>query len=204
MQESPYNPLDKRRLAESVTSALLKKEVVPLGSLVKFNGAGIYVIYYTGDFPAYKVISENNKNNQFKTPIYVGKAVPAGARKGGFGLDASQGTPLFKRLSEHAESVDQVSNLKLEHFYCRYLVVDDIWISLAESLLIEMFSPVWNKVVDGFGNHDPGSGRSNQQRSRWDIIHPGRRWAEKLQENKESVDVILQSVRKHLDILNPQ
>jgi hypothetical protein len=26
--------------------------------------------------------------------------------------------------------------------------VDDIWIPLGESLLIEMFSPLWNKVLD--------------------------------------------------------
>ncbi len=31
-----------------------------------------------------------------------------------------------------------------------------------------------NKIIDGFGNHDPGKGRYNQLRSRWDKLHPGR------------------------------
>lgn len=35
-------------------------------------------------------------------------------------------------------------------------------------------------MIDGFGNHDPGAGRRNMRRPRWDIIHPGRTWAEKL------------------------
>jgi len=33
---------------------------------------------------------------------------------------------------------------------------------------------------DGFGNHDPGSGRYNQKRSVWDQVHPGRSWATRM------------------------
>src|SRR5690349_4428966 len=54
-------------------------------------------------------------------------------------------------------------------------------IPLGESILIQRFNPVWNQAVDGFGNHDPGSGRHKQKRSAWDAIHPGRAWASKLQ-----------------------
>ncbi len=72
---------------------------------------------------------------------------------------------LYHRLREHAASIQQVSNLSLDDFLCQYLVVDDIWISLGESLLIEKFSPIWNTILVGFGNHDPGKGRYNQQRS---------------------------------------
>ena len=91
--------------------------------------------------------------------IYVGKAVPDGARKGGQGDDVDPGTALFKRLTDHAKSIDAATNLKLEDFRCRFLSVDDIWIPLTESLLIERFKPVWNRILDGFGNHDPGKGR---------------------------------------------
>ena len=131
-------------------------------------------------------------------PIYVGKAVPPGARKGGFGLDKPPGKVLFRRLSEHADSITKASNLDLSDFRCRYLVVDDIWIPLGESLLIEMFNPLWNKVIDGFGNHDPGRGRYNQQRSAWDVLHPGRPWAEKLQPHPKSSDELLEIVADFL------
>jgi len=30
---------------------------------------------------------------------------------------------------------------------------------------------VWNVVIDGFGNHDPGAGRYNGERTRWDTLH---------------------------------
>ena len=99
--------------------------------------------------------------------------------EGGYGLGENPGTAMYNRLQEHAESIDAVDNLDLADFHCRYLVVDDIWIPLAESLMIESFSPVWNKVIDGFGNHDPGGGRRKQARSPWDVLHPGRVWAEK-------------------------
>lgn len=199
MSETPYNPLDKRSLAESVTNALLNRPINPLPPPEPFVGAGIYAIYYTGDFPLYLYISEQNKNGQFKLPIYVGKAVPAGARKGGFGLGASPGQVLYKRLVEHAESIIQAINLNIDDFYCRYLVVDDIWIPLGESLLIEMFSPIWNKVIDGFGNHDPGKGRYNQQRSRWDVLHPGRNWATRLKERNEPYDEMIQKIKDFIE-----
>lgn len=196
--EQPYNPLDKRNLGKSIADALLEKPIVPLSTIKQFNGAGIYAIYYMGKFSPYQPITAKNKDNQFSLPIYVGKAVPAGARKGGF-LDAEPGPVMYRRLSDdHARSIQQVNNLELRDFYCRFLVVDDFWIPLAESLLIDMFSPLWNTIVDGFGNHDPGSGRYNQQRSLWDMIHPGRPWAENLQENKLSQKAILELIEKTL------
>lgn len=194
----PFNPLNKTNLGESVAEALLQQLIGPLPPAESFIGAGVYAIYYEGDFALYKDIAEQNRNELYRWPIYVGKAVPAGARKGGYGLGADPGLVLFKRLAEHAGSIDQVDNLRLKGFRCRYLVVDDIWIPLAESLLIEMFSPLWNCKIDGFGNHDPGSGRYNQQRSPWDVIHPGRPWAAKLQPPTADERVVRKGAAEYL------
>ncbi len=163
-----------------------------------FIGAGIYAIYYTGIFPLYRKIANCNKHDLFSQPIYVGKAVPAGARKGGLGLDAEPGQALYNRLCDHAKSVSEASNLEPTSFFCRYLAVDDIWIPLAESLLVERFSPLWNKVLDGFGNHDPGKGRYNQQKSPWDTLHPGRAWADRLQPNASDLQTIETRVKAFL------
>ena len=81
-QVIPFNPLDKKNLGASVAEALLTKEVHPLGRLPVFEGAGIYAIYYTGSFPSYQQIARLNCDSKFLLPIYVGKAVPAGARMG--------------------------------------------------------------------------------------------------------------------------
>jgi hypothetical protein len=157
-----------------------------------------------GPFEAYASLVEENRTlaerGLAEKPIYVGKAVPAGARKGGFGLGASPGLVLYKRLSEHADSIKQASStLDLDHFRCRYLAVDDIWIPLGESLLIEMFAPIWNKVIEGFGNHDPGKGRYNQQRSFWDVLHPGRAWAEKCSRNAvKTRDQLIDACQRYL------
>lgn len=198
---TPYNPLDKRNLGESVAGAMLKSEIHPLPP-EKFKGAGIYAIYYTGDFEAYKDLSAVNREGKFARPIYVGKAVPAGARKGGIGLGADPGTALFKRLCEHLESVRAAENLNEEDFFCRYLVVDDIWIPLAESLLIEKFQPVWNRVLDGFGNHDPGKNRYEQEKSPWDKLHPGRDWANKMKPCANTQEALIEQVKGFLSSEN--
>jgi hypothetical protein len=100
----PYNPLDKRNLGESVADALLaaRPSQLPPGP---FIGAGVYALYYVGSFPAYAKLAELNRDGKHIRPIYIGKAVPSGARKGGLGLEAEHGQALFKRLSEHAESI---------------------------------------------------------------------------------------------------
>jgi hypothetical protein len=194
----PFNPLDKTNLGESVAEALLQQPVGPMPPTEPFVGAGVYAIYYEGDFALYRDVADQNRNELYRWPIYVGKAVPAGARKGGYGLGADPGQALFKRLAEHAASIAQAENLRLTDFRCRFLVVDDIWIPLAESLLIEMFSPLWNRKIDGFGNHDPGSGRYNQQRSPWDVIHPGRPWAAKLQPPSTDERVVRETAAEYL------
>ena len=192
-----YNPLDKVNLGSSVADAMLSGPIFPLGGLESFNGAGIYAIYYTGDFEAYTPLSAKNKDGEFNMPIYVGKAVPPGARKGNFGLDSEPGPSLYKRLQEHAESIATVENLRIEDFFSRFLVVDDIWIPLGESLLIAKFSPVWNKLIDGFGNHDPGKGRYEGARPKWDTLHPGRNWANKCATRAESVEQIIQEIQAY-------
>lgn len=194
----PFNPLDKKNLGASVAEALLTGKVHPLGDLPEFRGAGIYAIYYAGDFAPYGEIARRNRDAKH-APIYVGKAVPAGARKGGAAVgNGTVGKPLFNRLSEHAESIRAVSNVSIDDFTCRFLVVDDIWIPLGESLLIARYSPVWNSLIDGFGNHDPGSGRYNGMRPRWDVLHPGRAWAAKCRERLETSDEIVMDVETYL------
>jgi len=175
----PFNPLDKRNLAEAVADALLNTTVQPLPP-EPFVGAGVYALYYDGSFPAYRLLTEINRGGEFRCPIYVGKAIPAGARKGGLGLEVEHGQALYKRLNEHAESINAAKNLDISDFYCRFLVVDDIWIPLAESMMIERFKPLWNLVLDGFGNHDPGKGRYSSMMPQWDCMHPGRAWADRL------------------------
>ena len=193
----PYNPLDKRNLGASVAAAMLASPVHTLPP-EPFIGAGVYAIYYRGDFAPYKRLVDLNKEG-YNVPIYVGKAVPAGARKGGLGMNVDHGLALFNRLSEHFGAVSKANNLNEKDFMCRYLVVDDIWIPLAESMLIERFKPLWNRCIDGFGNHDPGKGRYQQQKSPWDCIHEGREWAEKLNPNTTSKDELLEKVAKYLE-----
>lgn len=176
---------------------LLSQEPSPLPPATRFLGAGIYAIYYVGDFEPYLPIMEANKDDQWARPIYVGKAIPEGGRKGARALDAPVGNVLFKRLAEHAKSIREVENLELSHFFCRYLVVDETFISLGEALMIQRFRPLWNMMLDGFGNHDPGGGRKDSLRSLWDTLHPGRSWAYKYRE-RDPDPSLLESIINHL------
>lgn len=193
----PFNPLDKRHLGESVAQAMLRKPAIPVTELERFDGAGIYAIYYSGDFEAYEAIAGRNRENRFLAPIYIGKAVPKGSRKGG-DLESSAGQVLYNRLAQHKRSVEEATNLDVDDFHCRYLVVDDIWIPLGESLIIAKFLPLWNKLIDGFGNHDPGKGRYAGFRPRWDVLHPGRSWADKCKEREETNEQIVIEVKDYL------
>lgn len=192
----PFNPLDKRNLGASVAEAMLNKTAEPLGDLSQFKGAGIYAIYYRGSFKAYQAIAQRNKDSSV-VPIYVGKAIPSGARKGASIEGIQNSRALFLRLREHADSI-RATQLDLNDFTCRYLVVDDIWIPLGEALLIAKFSPLWNVMIDGFGNHDPGAGRYEGLQPRWDVLHPGRAWATKCRPREEKAKAISIEIQNYL------
>ena len=192
---TPFNPLDRKNLAASAAEALLTTKPEALDTLEPFMGAGVYAIYYSGDFAPYEWIKKANEDGQWRAPIYVGKAIPKGGRKGGFGLDAAIGTSLLGRLRKHAESIRSASStLDISDFHCRFLVVDDIWIPLIENLMIARFAPIWNNPVEGFGNHDPGAGRYQGLRPRWDVLHPGRAWADKCKQRSETAEGISREI----------
>lgn len=203
IDSAPYNPLDKRNLGASVAEALLGRKPHSLRDLPVFHGAGIYAIYYSGDFDAYQQLSWRNQTDDPISPIYVGKAIPAGGRKGGVAAEGEKSKALWSRLKEHAESLASAKNLNVNDFRCRFLAVDDIWIPLGESLLIAKFAPLWNTLIDGFGNHDPGKGRYNGMCPKWDVLHPGRTWAERCQPRSETGEQIAREVKSHLAAIIP-
>jgi hypothetical protein len=150
-----FNPLALDTLAETMVAELLKQTPVRLGSLAPFEGPGVYAIYYTGSFEPYEPVASRNRDEKWAWPIYVGKAK-------------------FERLRNHAESIKEVNNLDIGDFWCRYLVTEEVFIPLCETLLIKRYAPIWNEVVKGFGPKVVGKERTTQQTSMWDILHPGR------------------------------
>ena len=190
--EEPFNPLNRLALAESVLNHLIARPAGPLPPETSYLGAGIYAIYFVGEDGLYGPIAD-----KCVTPIYVGKAIPSGGRVGGFDLAGAAGRVLWNRLREHSKSILAAENLDLADFRCRYLVVEDIWIPLAEQLMISRYRPVWNHVVGGFGNHHVGSTRFTQARPLWDELHPGRHWATQMQPAEMSTDQIIARVRTH-------
>jgi hypothetical protein len=193
---TPYNPLEKENLGKSVVASLIRQTPVPLAAIQRFPGAGIYALYYTGVFEDYLPLKTMNPDSaHLEAPIYVGKAVPSGGRKGMIDPEVSaRGTSLFSRLEEHRKSIVQATNLEVDDFWCRFLVVDDIWIPLGESLLIQTYRPLWNSIVEGFGNHDPGAGRLLGAKPLWDTLHPGRPWAERCAPSK----ILENQIRHHI------
>ncbi len=164
----------------------------------KFPGSGVYALYYVGEFCEYSPIVERNKKIT-AVPIYVGKTVPEGWRTAR--ITNPTGRTLSKRLQEHANNIDKTNNLLRKDFKCRYMVfgIDEMeLIGTVEAHLIRYYRPLWNTVIGGFGNHDPGSGRYDQAKSDWDVIHPGRDWADKLRGRAPYLDDIVERVRRHL------
>jgi hypothetical protein len=167
----------------------------------KFIGSGVYALYYKGSGVLYARIARLNQSG-FTCPIYVGKAVPPGWRAAR--TFESRTPDLYGRLEEHARSITQAANLNLEDFYCRFVILTGVESSLIgplEAVLIRKYKPVWNTVVDGFGNHDPGRGRYEQSPSEWDVLHPGRPWVRKLQGRPPAREEILEKLRSFLEAL---
>jgi hypothetical protein len=196
----PYNPLAMTNLAESIATALLASDPSPLADLPNkgFPGAGIYALYYVGAFPAYELVAKANRDGRWAQPIYTGKAIPQGGRKGKTPVDGVTTSALWGRLREHRASVSAATNLEVDDFWCRWLVIEPIWIPLGENLLINRYKPVWNAIVDGFGNHDPGAGRRVGKTTLWDVLHPGRAFAGKQGPREQRAEHITADIMEYL------
>lgn len=166
-----------------------------------FLGTGVYALYYTGRNPLYKRYAELNRLS-YDYPIYVGKAVPKGWRQARSSDNAlNQSRELISRLREHGRSITLGAGLSLEDFMCRLVIFEDVgsdMISTIEAALIKLNIPLWNTAVDGFGNHDPGSGRYEQAKSDWDVIHEGRAWANRCNGVYAEESAIVSKIRLHL------
>lgn len=169
-----------------------------------FLGTGVYALYYIGQNPLYKRYAELNRL-AYGHPIYVGKAVPKGWRQARSSDNAlTQSRELIGRLREHSRSILLGAGLTLEDFMCRFVIFEDEAsdiIGVIEAALIKLNRPLWNTTVDGFGNHDPGSGRYEQAKSDWDVIHEGRAWADKCNGVHTEKNVIIANMSLHLQSL---
>ena len=197
--DSFFDPADPRLFGVFAALALIGMDREPLASLEtnRFYGSGVYALYYTGGFKAYQPISGTEH------PIYVGKADPEMPHAR---TPRQQGEKLCGRLNEHRKNIAKAENLELADFECRHLVVASGWQTAAESALIGLFKPVWNKemrILLGFGKHGDSAETRRNKRSPWDVLHAGREWAaaEKyaanLVEDSKSVGEIKEDVREH-------
>src|SRR5271165_5252062 len=74
-----------------------------------------------------------------------------------------------------------------------------LFVPMAERLMIQTHRPLWNVRIDGFGNHDPGGSRYDQERFPWDTLHPGRYWAPRLAEPSYTAAELRTQARAHLN-----
>ncbi len=169
-----------------------------------FLGTGVYALYYTGGYKIYEKYSALNRLS-YNYPIYVGKAVPSGWRQNRVSDDRlNQSFELYNRLKQHAASIKSVSGLYVSDFMCRFVIFEEAssdMIGTIEATLIRLNNPLWNTTVDGFGNHDPGSGRYEQAKSDWDVIHLGRKWVDKCKGKSSKKKDILMAISTHLNKL---
>jgi Eco29kI restriction endonuclease len=179
----------------------------PLPPTETFLGTGVYALYDTGQNPIYQKYAELNRL-AYNYPIYVGKAVPKGWRQSRISDSAiNQSRELCNRLKEHSRNITVGADLTLEEFQCRFTIFEDEssdMISMIEAALIKLSQPLWNVAVDGFGNHDPGKGRYEQAKSDWDVIHPGRIWAERCNGIPKAESVIVANIDRHFQNIGGQ
>ncbi len=156
--------------------------IQPIRLNSRFTGTGIYALYCVAETGLYADFYPINCR-EFRIPIYVGKAVPRGWRQAR-SMKTAPSYELHSRLRDHDRSLQQGNELDPNDFYCRFVILDgresDL-IGTVEAALIRQYQPLWNTIIDGFGNHDPGRGRYQQAKSDWDVCHPGRSWADRCQ-----------------------
>lgn len=160
-----YDPLSTAGLTAVICQKFEEQVPCPVVNLPRFEGAGLYAIYYKGTKePLYVPLVG------LLIPVYVGSAQ---SHSSATGSAARSSTPLWARVKQHAHSIDQ-SGLDVNEFEVRLLRMPDVHIDLGENGLRVGYKPVWNAIFKGFGSHEQGSRTRSGTQSAWDAAHPGR------------------------------
>ncbi|MBQ6926436.1 MAG: Eco29kI family restriction endonuclease [Kiritimatiellae bacterium] len=168
---------------------------------VSFAGSGVYAIYCIATDGLYQKFGNEINKYSYSVPIYVGKAVPNGWRQSREIQQATITNTLYSRLRQHARSIKEGNGIQLTDFACRFMILEGETASLTEAVeaaLIALFSPLWNSVIDGFGNHNPGKERKTGRISQWDTLHPGRHWTEAMTGERPLKNQIVRRVKDYL------
>jgi hypothetical protein len=167
----------------------------------RFHGTGVYAIYCIAKTGIYKDFHDINRTS-YNLPIYIGKAVRTGWRQSRASIPGGElSYELNNRIREHGRSLELGTDLKLNDFRCRFMILEGAesdLIGTVEAALIRSYKPIWNTLIDGFGNHDPGSGRYEQAMSDWDVCHPGRLWAKKCKGRHKTRKELLISIDRFM------
>ena len=166
-----FDPLAVENVGVTLAVEILEQPLRAMPPETPFSGAGVYALYYSGSHEAYSTLRELD-GGRYKYPIYIGKAAGESAKQG-FNPHSSNKRKLYDRIADHAKSIEEVENLNLDDFQCRYLVLNDAYIALAESVMIRLFRPPWNGM--SFGSKVVGKFREGGTPGLWDALHPGRR-----------------------------
>ncbi len=166
----------------------------------RFAGAGVYALYYIGKKGLYARFGQEINREEYRLPIYVGKAEPTGWRQSRGVEDSAKDAKLFERLKQHSSSVAAGKGLCVDDFVCRFMIFEgpvEAMIASVEAALISMHRPLWNSVIDGFGNHNPGNKRFSGMITQWDALHPGRAWALKMTGEVPDVKMLNRRVKDY-------
>ena len=95
-----YDPFTYETLMAGTVLKFEQQPPYPLAGDINIEGPGIYCLIYTGEFGAYAGIADGN------TPIYTGKAVPPGSRRGDDDEDTNSPEHCRLGFREHKRSIE--------------------------------------------------------------------------------------------------
>ncbi|WP_204060603.1 Eco29kI family restriction endonuclease [Microbispora corallina] len=161
-----FDPMSTDHVSWAICRELERQPLVMFEpEIPRFNGSGLYAIYYRGaSVGLYEPLVP------YKIPIYVGQAE---SHNSATGRGARTPDRLWKRISGHKRSIIE-GGLPIEEFGVRLLRLPDVHANLGENALRVNYLPVWNAVLPGFGSNEQGSSTRRSARTKWDTVHQGR------------------------------
>lgn len=149
-----YSPETERALVRAMLDG---SQRISLADIASKNTAvpktmGVYRLLYQGDHPLYETYA------RLGVELYTGRT-----------------SDLRKRGRTHLNNIISANNLDKEHFQFVFLPMPAVHqCGAAEEILLEYYTPVWNRTINGIGNNALGASRESQALSAWDTLHPGR------------------------------